>query len=192
MVEEIGVFEGNKMKFTFKGTFNLEGIYKMCYWWLIDNGFESKHGDGNIEDYYLNIHIANTDLQNHWIWWRTQNSYDKLKVELHLDFQTLAVGNREIMHNGQKLKVQNGEITFHFFIKVTHDPGKWEETSFMKSIYKRVKKNHHAKIISDLKKDIYEDVFEFYDRIKMAVGAFETFPIDRPFDERDAMPQLTR
>jgi len=190
--ENIKFMDDGKIEINFKGNFDFSGLYKLLYYWFAENGYKDAYGGNNIEDYYMEMKLPGTALTNHWIWWRLQKKEDKFTTNLNIDFQTLAAGEKEVLVHNQKHKVMSGEIKVMILVTATFDNSDWASNSILKGLYYRLRPKQYETIIGAFKDEMYEEVFEIADRIKMAFGMFQTFPLDRQITEPNAYPQFTR
>mgnify|MGYP000892565006 CR=1 FL=1 len=106
----------SEWELTVKETFSLEGMYKRIHDFLVEehwsdlNGGTVDSGGDEFEDYYFQR--TQGDMKFHVLWWRATkrpkfhgNKY--LQFYLILDMVTMVMKDKEIMHNGGKIKLQN-------------------------------------------------------------------------------------
>jgi len=115
MKEEIGVSGPSKrecLSIKYEDVFNLKELYKAIRDWLITNNYVTAKESEKMEKFYLEK-IHPNGAKEMWIWWRTDRApHDSkyFKYHLNVDFHVLGMKDVEIMHQGQKLKANKGEI----------------------------------------------------------------------------------
>ncbi len=170
---------GGEYWISFKGECHFTNYYKMLYDWLISNGFTHRptgtapsDTKDEIEDYYSEIRMPS--FSNHWIWWRVwqkaPNGDELFDFELDILFQTLALGKKEILVNGQKTKVDSGEINVKLKSRVVFHADVLTDNWLGKTLFEYLRWKHYEELISDHKEDMYDMTMEFYDRAKQGLG----------------------
>lgn len=91
---------------------NLKELYKRLYFWLDDNGWKDVWGASNYEVRYWQRDLPGGGMSEHHIWWRAWRhpgslNYDQklFKQFFKIDYQTIAASRKEVMHKGQKWKL---------------------------------------------------------------------------------------
>jgi len=137
-------------KVKFKDVFNLKNLYVMMHEYLLEEKWFGKEGPvaGDpskqhryIEDLYLEkfcqkgLHSGGKEM---WIYWRLfkkpEGRYSGyIKYRLNIDFHGVYLQNREIMHQGKKIKVQWGELEMFFNGAVQTDyKSEWKNHWFLR------------------------------------------------------------
>ncbi len=185
---------GGEHWLSYKGKVQFVNYYKMLYDWLINNGFKhrptgtDKSDTGEeIEDYYSEIRMPGAS--NHWIWWRVEqkspNNDDLFDFQIDIQFQTLGLAQAEVMHNGNKFKLHNGEVNLKFKAYVIFHAEKITDNWLGQTLFDYLRWHHYEKLIEIHKNDMYDYTMEFYDRAKQGLGLL-TFmtPLQEPFHPR--------
>ena len=112
---EIGI-SGPKANATqsikYEDVFNMKELYKAIRDWLITNNYVSAKSSEKMEHFYLEK-VNPSGAKEMWVWWRTERSpHDSkyFKYHMNVDFHILGMKDVEIMHQGQKLKANKGEV----------------------------------------------------------------------------------
>jgi hypothetical protein len=141
----------NFWELTIRDTFNLRELYKRIYVFFKEEKFVDLFaGKNDYESYYYEK--ENTDgTKNHKIWWRAEKlaktpGHDNIKFYIRLDFTTRDMGTKEIMHEGQKVTIDSGELKLSFGIYIDFDANKDDFDKFKNHfILKHFKKKMHSK-----------------------------------------------
>ncbi|MCF7798920.1 hypothetical protein K9M74_03380 [Candidatus Woesearchaeota archaeon] len=123
--------EGNAFitwEFVVKETFSLELLYKRLHEFMEHEGWKDlQRGGGDYETLFSEQTLDNGAL-NHDIWWRAykepKNDFGgTLMYYLKWDMKTLVMGEKEFMHEGKKIKLNNGEFKVNaaFYMHFSHD-----------------------------------------------------------------------
>ena len=132
-------------EFVVKETFNWELLYKRFYEFLQEEDWKDlQQGKDDYEIYHYQADLGG-GAKSQDIWWRaTRTPKDdmagQLKFYLKLDFKTLAIKKKEIMHEGKKLELENGELTVRLwlYLDTQNDDKKakeWKENFFLKLLH---------------------------------------------------------
>jgi len=115
MGEKIGI-SGPKPNATqsikYEDVFNMKELYKAIRDWLITNSYVTSKSSENMEKYYLEKYNP-AGAREIWVWWRTNRSPHEskyFKFHMNVDYHVLNMKDVEIMHQGQKLKANKGEV----------------------------------------------------------------------------------
>lgn len=125
-------------------TFNFKRLYKDLHYWLAEE--EWKDSTGGIDHRYMetlymerhhqrSIHGGGKEM---WIYWRLwkypESKYSKFyKWTLDIDFHCRHVQDIEVMHEGKKITIQDGEfeIIVRAYVHVDYNHG-WSHHKFLK------------------------------------------------------------
>jgi len=119
----------------YKHTFSMEHLYKRLHAWLVDEGYGGD--DKWMEKLYLERMLA-PGVKQIWIWWRPTKGSDNnfFKFDLEIDFHALGLTQKEIVHEGEKFKINAGEIEVFITAHMWVDPKKtWNKHWLMKYKY---------------------------------------------------------
>lgn len=177
VVREIPVFSVK-----YKDVFSLRNLYVMMHELLLEegwHGFENQEADltahSDIETLYSEnvyqrgIHYGGKE---YWIWWRAQKHHEGLRSDyflnvLDLDWHVVSVEEREIVHQGKKMKTQFGELEMFFKARIISDLGnKWSNHKLLKH-FKHIYEERimHAHI-EKRQKDLWRDVYRIQSKVK--------------------------
>ncbi len=166
----------------YKDVFSLRNLYIMMHELLLEEGwlgFEGKEEDvsahSDIESLYSEnifqrgIHHGGKEM---WIWWRAKKDYEGRgsKYFLHtldIDWHCAYMEDREIVHQGKKMRTQYGEIEMFFRGKVISDIGnKWKDHWFLKH-FKHIYEERllHA-YVEKRQKVLWRDVYRMQSKVK--------------------------
>jgi hypothetical protein len=166
----------------YKDVFSLKNLYIMMHELLLEegwHGFEGQEADtsahSDIETLYSEnvfqkgIHQGGKEM---WIWWRGQRHHEGRRSDyfldtLDLDWHCAYMEEREIVHQGKKIKTQWGEIEMFFRGRIMSDMGHaWEKSwllKYLKPIYQnRIMYAH----IEKREKDLWRDLYRIQSKVK--------------------------
>ena len=176
---------GSQCWINFKGKFSLEMFYKRMYIWLTENGYSDVDGyKDRFERYFFEKRNPDGSIGELWFWWRTKKDPDGNKLfeyRIDIDVQILVMGKDEIVVEGNKFSVNNGEISIFIkpYLSFSHKIKKeWTEDSLLKPFLKWFDKKGFVHQIDDKKAEFYTDFNRFYATIKQFLG-LENYMIDR-------------
>lgn len=133
-------------EFVIKETFNWELLYKRLYEFLQEEDWKDlQQGKADFETYHYEADLGN-GLKSQDIWWRAfrkpkDDMAGQLKFYFKLDFKTLAIGKKEVMHNGKKIKLDSGELTIRLWLYLDKQnnakkAAEWKNNFFLKLLHK--------------------------------------------------------
>ncbi len=96
----------------YEDVFDLKELYKAIRDWLISNEYETVKSSENMEKFYLEKLNPN-GAKEMWVWWRSSRKPHNskfFKYHMNVDFHVLGLKDVEIMHQGQKIKANKGEV----------------------------------------------------------------------------------
>ena len=168
----------------FKDVFSLKNLYQMMHEMLLEEGWVGEEGipPGDpssahryIEDLYLEnhyqkgLHAGGKEL---WIYWRLFKKPERrysgyFRFKLNIDFHGVYIQDREIVHEGKKIKVQFGELELFFTPVVQTDyTGDWKEHWFLKNIQDIYEKRIISQDIEKLEKQLWREAYRLTNIIK--------------------------
>jgi hypothetical protein len=177
----------------YKGDVLFQEWYKMLYDWLIRNDFVHVSSENELlEDYHFEMQVAGGSLKNRWIWWRTKRVEGPMfEFRVNVDFQTLAMKDKEIIHMGKKLKINDGEINLFITAELLVDPNNmWQKNWLAKEMYDLLRRREFNEQIEDHKKKLYKLVVELHDRAKQSLQLETIVPREEPFIPLGGYPDL--
>ena len=182
-----------QMYFNYKGRVHFQEWYKLVYNLLIEKGYTSAEnpGDPNYAEYYSQINLSNGAKQ-HWIWWRTISVRDEMfTFYINVEFQTLNLKTIEVMHNGKKIKVNDGETNTFINGRMVIDPkGIWNKNWLSRELFDLIQRKHFEEQIDQEYTKLYEDLLEVHDRAKQALGCYTVKPREAYHIDDKAFPDV--
>ncbi len=174
-------------------TFHLKELYKYIHDFLWkDESFVSYWGDDKPEILYFEKQNA-TGVREHHIWWRLYKYPDNnryIRYFLKIDFQTLAMGKKEIIKNGQKFKMDSGDIIIRIQAYLQLDyKEEWKDNWLLKNFDELFRRKIYKQKIQYHKDELYKKAYEIQNKIKQFLqlampGKMET-PYQPPKGLRD-------
>ncbi len=166
----------------YKDVFSLRNLYVMMHELLLEEhwlGFDDQEEDlfahSDIETLYSEnvyqkgIHYGGKE---YWVWWRAKkqpmrrDSFYFLNT-LDIDWHCVSMEEREIVHQGKKMKTQWGEMEIFFKPRIISDVGhKWENHKFLKHFKKIYEKRIMHAHIEKREKDLWRDVYRLQSKVK--------------------------
>ena len=181
----------------YRDVFSLRNLYVMMHELLLEEGwrgFEEQEADltahSDLETLYSEnvyqrgIHYGGKE---YWIWWRAQKHHEGRRNDyflnvLDLDWHAVSVEEREIVHQGKKMRTQFGELEMFFKAKVISDLGhKWENHPLLKH-FKHIYEERimHAHV-EKRQKDLWRDVYRIQSKVKAYLNLKTWMPTAPPF-----------
>ena len=185
-----------EFKIKYRDVFSLRNLYIMFHELLTEEGWLGADGSPDHDDietlysenvYQKGIHTGGKEL---WLWWRAskfaEGKYSTyLKNFLDIDAHVVYLQNVEVVHQGKKIKAQNGEIEMFFRARIESDyKGEWEKHKFLKHIKPIYDKRIlHAEIYKR-EKELWRDVYRIQSKIKQYLQLRTFVPVPEPFFPR--------
>ena len=152
----------------YEDVFNMKELYKATRDWLIANEYTTAKGSEKMEKFYLEKHTPN-GARELWIWWRNARSPHEskyFKYHMNVDYHVLNMKDVEIMHQGQKLKANKGEVEVIINCWLETEAEFEVKKSIFAFIAERFNKRIYKKQIEEHKRDIKEDLDKLQNFIK--------------------------
>jgi len=168
----------------YKDVFSLKNLYVMMHELLLEEGWVGFEGEEaepfahtDLETLYSEnvyqkgIHTGGKEM---WIWWRAKKNKYALEARdkyflniLDLDWHVAYLQEREIVHQGKKMRVQWGEIEMFFKSRIISDIGhKWENHWFLKHI-KHIYEHRLMHVhLEKREKELWRDVYRIQSKVK--------------------------
>ncbi len=151
-----------KTRVKYLGMFNSKELYRNTREWLADKGYVKPENIKYLEKYYSEKRSSDPrEGTTIWIWWRTKKGEEKssyYEMHMDIDFHFRFVKDIEVMVEGKKMKVQQGEIEVMLNSYLVLDPDdKWENhwllknfhELFYKRIWRKQRESRRGTIIGD-------------------------------------------
>ena len=131
-------------------------------------------GQDNYEVRYWQRDLPGGDLHEHHIWWRawmspTTGGNDKnnfFKYFLKIDYQTIAAGRQEIMHKGQKWKLDSSNTILRVQSHLILDWEKGWEKGLMSGFKQKFQQWIYKDKIQEQEQRLFDITADFQDAIK--------------------------
>ena len=166
----------------YNDVFSLRNLYIMMHELLLEEGWLGFEGNeeglfshSDLETLYSEstyqkgIHSGGKE---YWVWWRAKKHHEgrsnqyflnTLDVDIHVSNSV----EREVVHQGKKIRVQKGEGEIFFKARIISDVGHgWEHNKFLK----QVKKIYETRImypqIEKREKELWREVYRIQSKVK--------------------------
>lgn len=174
---------GVNWELTVKDTvFSWPLLYKWFHEYLKEKGFKDVQNVGikpvisdNYEVFYSDTDLGN-GMKSQWVWFRAVkepvvSGGQYLRMYFKLDIQTILVSTKEVMHKGQKVKLNGGEYKFICKIWFFEDNSKkWSKHPILKYFQEKFWNRLHQAPISATKAEIVKYSNEIYKYIQTYTG----------------------
>ena len=193
MSGEGGVVSIPELRVKYRDVFSLRNLYIMLHELLLEEGWKGPDGDPDHADiealysenvYQKGIHRGGKEV---WFWWRAQKFAEGkysgyFKNTLDIDAHVVYLQNVEIVHQGKKMNVQNGEIEMFFRPRILLDYNhEWDKHWFLKHIKPVFEKRimHHE--IEKREKELWRDAYRIHAKVKQYLQLRTFVPVPEPF-----------
>ncbi|MBW3002936.1 hypothetical protein KY328_03005 [Candidatus Woesearchaeota archaeon] len=169
--KEPGDIKVAKFKITYAGEHDTKELYKLIHEWLKDHEWQEIQ-TGNPSDWHEIMYherVSPSGMTDRWIWWRlekfSKNRY--YKYTINIDFLMLGMSKAQIVHEGRKVKCDNGEINIEIDVKIKLDyKGEWSKhkilTHFRNIFPKRIFKTD----LDNHEKELWRETYDLQGAIK--------------------------
>ena len=166
----------------YKDVFSLRNLYVMMHELLLEEnwlGFEgNEEGMASHSDletlysenvYQKGIHYGGKE---YWVWWRASKQHEDRKSlyflnTLDIDFHVSNLFDREIVHQGKKMRVQQGELEVFFKARIISDVGhEWEKSKFLRHFKKVYESRIMHPQIEKREKELWREVYRIQSKVK--------------------------
>jgi len=167
-----------------QSTFNLKALYQHLHEWGLEKEYVPSESDSDFpETLYYDARLP--EGNSLWIWWRLKHvphSNPFYRYVINLDWHTTKIKDTEVIHNGKKHKMQQGEIVLSCqAILETDYQNQWGGSSFMGRFKEAFWKRFMWKNTEKFKADLKADVEDLHETIKRYLDIFNQFPQQRGF-----------
>lgn len=165
----------------YKDVFSLKNLYIMMHELLLEErwlGFDDEEADltahSDIETLYSEnvyqpaIHHGGKEM---WIWWRLQKHHERYSSYflnlLDIDWHIVTLQEREIVHQGKKMKTHWGEIEMFFRAKIISDVGeKWKNDPLLKHFKHIYEHRIMHSAVEKREKELWREVYRIQSKVK--------------------------
>lgn len=177
-------------------TMDARRVYKDFRHWLVKEGYASSAAKNFPEVYFWQEETMKFG-KTWWIWWRPEKKVGVfssgmmkyVKRIMKINIHGLKMKDKEIMHQGKKLKVQKGTIEIFVHMMLHFEMGEWEKTpGFKKALFEVFWKRIYAKNLAAYKQEALNDAYKIQAHLKR-IFAMESWTEDfEPFFDRFGIP----
>ncbi|HDP73429.1 MAG TPA: hypothetical protein ENN46_00515 [Candidatus Woesearchaeota archaeon] len=174
MPGEVKPFEVYKYELRHKKQpFDCTKYYELLHEWLLENDFfgkgPEKEDDSYLETYYWEDRSSVREI---WFWWRSKKTTESKQIwyELDIDVHIIAMSKQEVVIDGRKLKLDNGEVITEFKSKLGVDLSGLHKNFFSRVFYRlftgrwmKDRVEFHKKELKKKTLDIIETAKKYFD-----------------------------
>ena len=190
---EGGVVAIPEFKIKYKDVFSLRNLYIMLHETLLEENWRGPDGETDHEDieklysenvYQKGIHLGGKEI---WFWWRAQKFQEGkysgyFLNRLDIDAHVVYVQNVEVVHQGKKMNVQNGEVEMFFRPRIELDyRHEWEHHWFLKYAKPIFEKRIMHAEIEKREKELWRDAYRIHAKVKQFLQLRTFVPVPEPF-----------
>ncbi|MBU0615226.1 MAG: hypothetical protein KJ601_03975 [Nanoarchaeota archaeon] len=181
--------------------FHLKNLYISMHEWLAEDDWYgmpggprggepkySRHSDIEtlyfVNDYQKGLHRGGKEM---WIWWRLWKNaggkYGKyFKFRLELDMHVEYMQDKEVMHQGKKMKANYGEIELFLRPYIESEMHvKWQNHWLLKHFVEIFENRVWSQEIEKMEKDLWRQVYRFQGNVKRYLDLRTFIPTPEPF-----------
>lgn len=95
--------------------FHMKMFYVMLHEWLLEHEYAPDNSDPNFPETFYYESRTPARVREVWCWWRNKHvpqANPFYRRALNIDMHALGIEDVEVMHNGKKIKMQQGEFWF--------------------------------------------------------------------------------
>ena len=149
----------------YRDIFHMKNLYKLVHEWVLENGWGP---DKDLEKFY-GQKTDQSKSSELWIWWEIGKkskhaSYYNYKMKIK--FHVIGLGNKEVMHEGKKLKANTGECEVGVHAWIEFNENEWEKHKFLKHFPGIFRKRIFEANIEDHKRELYREAYNFQGTVK--------------------------
>jgi hypothetical protein len=166
----------------YEEVFHLKDLYKHLKDWVDEWNYKPMGGFGEVETLYMEL-VDGKGQSNHYIWWRFEreiNSYVKYFIKFNIT--TLLTTKIEVMHNGQKVKMNKGNPIFRAEAWVMLDwKQEWRKHWLLKHLDPWYVKRWYKSFVDAHKKQLWFELYNFEETIKQYLELNTTVDMPEPY-----------
>ncbi len=158
------------MELTYKEIFSMKFLYTVVREWLMLNGYLDQVGEPNLTFVEVMYYERRLDVKEMRIWWRAQKTPGGsryYRYRLRIDYRVVNMVNIEVVRNGRKMKVQDGEVTIEIHPSLELDyQNQWDKNPLLKWIEEiyRHRILHHR--VEEHRRELYKEAYRLHGFIK--------------------------
>ncbi|MBU0457655.1 MAG: hypothetical protein ABH824_06965 [Nanoarchaeota archaeon] len=153
----------------YKDIFDMKAFYESLREWLKEYGWGDSDASERYEKYY-GERIGQDGAKEIWIWWRLEkkaSDTESFTYYLDFDYHLLQLLPAEVVKEGQKLKVNKGEV--ELFITAYMESkylSSFRSNFILKAFTNLFTKRIYHKTIEERKKELYQETYVLQNFIK--------------------------
>jgi hypothetical protein len=160
------------MRVKYKDVFDMKAFYEALHEWLLENKWEDKEDHLDHWENFYGERISQGGAREIWIQWRPWKSPkevgdSKLAYYMDIDFHCIALTTTEIVRNGQKMKMNKGEVELKIraYIEKRY-VSEWENHWFLKHFIDLFTKRIYSDTLEHRQKELYQQSYELQNFVK--------------------------
>ena len=185
----------------YKDVFSLKNLYVMMHellmeegWWGFDTSELTPGSElhADIETLYSEnvfqkgIHYGGKEM---WVWWRSKRAtpysgkyHGYFRDLLNIDWHVVYLQEREVVHQGKKMRTQWGELEMFFNARIEADyTGQWENHRILKHFQKIYEKRIMEQDVEKREKELWRDVYRIASKVKAWLNMRTYLPVPEQF-----------
>ncbi len=170
----------SKWELTIKESFDLKELYKRIHDFFVEERYgDLAAGKDDFESFYFERANADGTI-DHKIWWRAKKlakspGHENIMFWVALDYTTVRMTKKELMINGKKVTLDNGELKLEFYLWLDFEGNQedWkhlEKNFFFKYFKRKMHTKYNRKIESLAKGEANVFSNDLYTLIQVFTG----------------------
>ncbi len=153
--------------------FDCTKYYELLHEWLMENEFFCLGPDGKTDEYLESYYWEDrSSVREIWFWWRTKKKTESKQIwyEMDLNVHIIAMSKQEVVIDGKKLKLDNGEVITEFKSRLGVDLSGLQKNFFSRVFYRlftrrwmKPRVEHHKKELKKKTLDLIETAKKYFD-----------------------------
>jgi len=187
--------EFSPMRVKYKDIFDMKAFYEALHEWLLEHGWGNVEDDLQVDSWerFYGERTGRSGAKEIWIWWRPKKPAPDAPLTYYLDFNfhCLALTTTELVKEGQKMKLNKGEVelTIKAYIEKNYESD-FEKSSFLKQILDLFNRRIYRRVLEERKKEFYQETYVLQNFIKQWFKLKRYLPYEetKPFFPSVAYP----
>ncbi len=164
-------FQIFKTTIKYKDVFDLNGLYALLHYWLIERGWvDSDVNNPEMHEVSYLEKISSTGAKTHMVVWQLQKTPEKSKFFkwlLKININTAELMTVEVMSQGKKVKANKGGVDIIIDAKMQIDyMAVWANHPLLALFKRFFEKKLYKAEINRMKGELFGEMTEFQSRIK--------------------------
>ena len=184
------------IRIKYKDLFDFKDFYSSLHFWFLENGWRDKEDKDEHWETFYSERISG-GAREIWIRWRLTKPADgaDLTYYFDVDFHVLGLVKQELIIDGKKIKVDNGEVDMNFSGYIEQNfKEKFEKHGLLKHVLELFTKRVYEATLEQRKKEFYQEAYALQNWIKRWFKLFRHLPYEesQSFYPSSARPSLKR